>query len=92
MFTVAALHVPHYHHLFSICYNEFLSLISNCLFGRCHRLDDIRGLCIGAFWLMDISWKLSGYAVRLATEMGINQAFAKAISGSQEHFEQARLW
>jgi len=92
IFTVTALHVPQHHHLFPLLYQEFLVSVSTCMFNRSHRLDDVRGLCIGAFWLMDVSWKLSGHAVRIATEMNIHQAFGKAVSGSSQHFEQARLW
>ncbi|KAI5795007.1 hypothetical protein EDC01DRAFT_615202 [Geopyxis carbonaria] len=92
IFTVTALHVPQHHHLFPTLYQEFLALVSNCMFERHHRLDDVRGLCIGAFWLMEISWKLSGHAVRIATEMNIHQSFRKALDGSREHFERARLW
>jgi len=92
IFTVTALHVPQHHHLFPLLYQEFLASVSACMFNRYHRLDDVRGLCIGAFWLMEVSWKLSGHAVRIATEMNIHQAFGKAVSGSSQHFEQARLW
>lgn len=62
------------------------------MFDRRHRLDDVRALCIGAFWLADLSWKLSGHAVRIATELGIHQSFRKALAGSPEHFERVRLW
>lgn len=62
------------------------------MFDRYHQMDDVRALCIGAFWLTELSWKLSGHAVRIATEMGIHQSFRKALAGSPEHFERARLW
>lgn len=62
------------------------------MFDRRHQLDDVRALCIGAFWLADLSWKLSGHAVRIATELGIHQSFRKALAGSPEHFERTRLW
>lgn len=66
--------------------------MSSSMFDRRHELDDVRALCIGAFWLHDLSWKLSGHAVRIATELGIHQSFRKAVAGSPEHFERARLW
>jgi hypothetical protein len=56
--TVAALHIPGREQTFNICYAEFTSLISDSMFGRYHVLDDIRGLCIGAFWLSDVSCKI----------------------------------
>ena len=36
--------------------------------------------------------KLSGHAVRIATELNLHRSYARAIKGSQEHFEGARLW
>ncbi|CCX07009.1 Similar to Transcriptional activator of proteases prtT; acc. no. Q5B8L0 [Pyronema omphalodes CBS 100304] len=92
IFTVTSLHMPRHQHLYRVLYPVFLSLVSTCMFDRYHRLDDVRGLCIGAFYLFEISWKLSGHAVRMATEMNLHQSFHKALAGSKEHYERARLW
>ncbi|RPA96052.1 hypothetical protein L873DRAFT_1695690 [Choiromyces venosus 120613-1] len=92
IFTVSSLHLPQHHHLFPKLCREFLRLVSSSMFDRYHQMDDVRALCIGAFWLTELSWKLSGHAVRIATEMGIHQSFRKALGGSPEHFERARLW
>lgn len=62
------------------------------MFSRYHSIDDVRGLCIAAFWLSDVSWKLSGHAIRIATELNIHQSFTKALEGDREHFLRARLW
>lgn len=62
------------------------------MFSRYHSIDDVRGLCIAAFWLSDVSWKLSGHAIRIATELGIHQSFHRALTGDREHFLRARLW
>lgn len=53
--TVTALHIPGKSSTFDICYAEFLYLVSNSMLDRYHTLDGIRGLCIGAFWLSDVS-------------------------------------
>ncbi|KAN0109961.1 hypothetical protein V8E51_006348 [Hyaloscypha variabilis] len=90
--TVTALHIPGKSSTFDVCYAEFLDLVSASMLDRYHTLDGIRGLCIGAFWLSDVSWKLSGHAVRIATELNLHRSYARAIKGSQEHFEGARLW
>ncbi|KAH8791003.1 hypothetical protein F5882DRAFT_400851 [Hyaloscypha sp. PMI_1271] len=90
--TVTALHIPGKTSTFDVCYAEFLDLVSASMMDRYHTLDGIRGLCIGAFWLSDVSWKLSGHAVRIATELNLHRSYARAIKGSQEHFEGARLW
>ncbi|QQK47837.1 Fungal specific transcription factor, putative [Penicillium digitatum] len=90
--AVTALHMPTKERTFDTCYTEFARLASESMLGHHHTLDDIRALCIGAFWLADVSWKLSGYAVRIATERNLHQFFRKATQGSPEHMEQARLW
>ncbi|KAL2865996.1 uncharacterized protein BJX67DRAFT_149977 [Aspergillus lucknowensis] len=90
--AVTALHLPCKERTFDTCYTEFAKLASESMLDRHHTLDDLRALCIGAFWLADVSWKLSGYAVRIATERNLHQAYRKATLGSPEHIEQARLW
>jgi hypothetical protein len=42
--------------------------------------------------LISAKGKLSGHAVRIATELNLHQSFAKAIRGQTEHVERARLW
>ncbi|KAI9374643.1 hypothetical protein BJX61DRAFT_532191 [Aspergillus egyptiacus] len=90
--AVTALHMPYKERTFDTCYTEFSNLASESMLDRHHTLDDLRALCIGAFWLADVSWKLSGYAVRIATERNLHQAYRRATLGSAEHKEQARLW
>lgn len=90
--AVTALHIPTSAETFDKCYREFLALISSSMFSRYHSIDDVRGLCIAAFWLSDVSWKLSGHAIRIATELNIHQSFTKALEGDREHFLRARLW
>lgn len=62
------------------------------MFSRYHSIDDVRALCIAAFWLSDVSWKLSGHAIRVATELDVHNAFYKALEGDREAFLRARLW
>ncbi|KAJ9212675.1 transcriptional regulator family: Fungal Specific TF [Paecilomyces variotii] len=90
--TVTALHIPNKERTFDTCYTEFAKLASDSMLSRHHTFDDLRALCIGAFWLSDVSWKLSGYAVRIATERNLHQCYRKAVQGSPEHREQAGLW
>lgn len=58
--TVGALHSPSQGQLFEVCYSEFRGLVSSQMFSRRASEDDIRGLCIGAFWLHELSWALIG--------------------------------
>lgn len=62
------------------------------MFSRYHNLDDVRGLVIAAFWMSEVSWKLSGHAIRIATELGVHLSFYRALNGDREHFLRARLW
>ncbi|EAW09847.1 putative C6 transcription factor [Aspergillus clavatus NRRL 1] len=90
--TVAALHIPNRTETLNRCYNEYVSLVSSMSLTRSHTLDDIRGLCVGAFWLSELSWKLSGHAVRIATELGLHQSYQRMIRGHNEQYERAQLW
>lgn len=90
--TVTALHIPGMEHVFDVCYAEFVSLVCATMLDRYHNLDGIRALAMGAFWLSDLSWKLSGHAVRIATELNLHQSYSKVMKGDRSHFESARLW
>ncbi|KAJ5818538.1 hypothetical protein N7474_004129 [Penicillium riverlandense] len=90
--TVAALHIPNRTDTLNRCYNEYVSLVSNMALTRAHTLDDVRGLCVGAFWLSELSWKLSGHAVRIATEMGLHQSYQRLTRGHNDQYERAQLW
>lgn len=90
--AVAALHLPDRNDVFEICYTEFITIVSSSLLNRYHTLDEMRGLCIGAFWFSDLSWKLSGHVVRIATEMNLHQSVHQMLHGATGQFERAQLW
>lgn len=90
--AVACLHVPGKETLFDICYNEFVALVSKTSINLRNSLDDVRALVIGAFWLPDLSWKLSGLAVRIATELNLHQSFQQLLRGDNEKVAHVRLW
>lgn len=60
VFTVAALHSNRHGHLFEPCLAELKHLVSTESLSQKHNMDDVRGLCIGGFWLSSLSWALSG--------------------------------
>jgi hypothetical protein len=62
--TVTALHIPTSADTFDKCYDEFLSLVSSSMFSRYHSVDDVRALCIAAFWLSDGEYLPLEYAVQ----------------------------
>jgi len=97
--VVAALHIPGREETYAICHKRFLELIAASMFDRYPNLDDIRALCIGAFWLPDVSWKLSGHCIRMATELNLHQAYYKFVYSEaqtpaerEQNFEKAKLW
>ncbi|PWY68976.1 hypothetical protein BO94DRAFT_628582 [Aspergillus sclerotioniger CBS 115572] len=92
IFTVGALHTPGRTEAFHQSYNVFVSLASSLSLSRHHSLDDIRALCIGAFYLANLSWKLSGQAIRIAAEIGLHQSYHRLMQGERNQMEHVRLW
>ncbi len=96
---VSALHIPGRERIHEICHSRFLGLVSSAIFDCFHTLDDIRGLCIAAFWQPDLSWKLSGLCIRMATELNLHHAFYEVFympditdDARKESLEKTRLW
>jgi len=90
--TVAALHVPEKELLLAATYGAFVSLMRGSCLLRCHNLDAVRALCIGAFHLTSLSWALCSRAVRVATEMNLHKSSLQFSRGSLESYERVRLW
>ncbi|KAK4937648.1 hypothetical protein LTR10_021794 [Elasticomyces elasticus] len=97
--TVTSLHIPGREKIYASSHKHLRDLIAASFFDRFHTLEDIHALCIAAFWLPDLSWKLSGHCVRMATELNLHQAFYKALYSQKQSeterghaFERARLW
>lgn len=106
--TVGALHSQSLGHLFETCYSEYKDLVRSQAFSRHVSEDDIRGLCVGAFWLHELSWALIGngmlfpvifrilmltiLAVRVASEINLHSGIYKALKGDRDGYLQARLY
>ncbi|KAJ5610739.1 hypothetical protein N7510_007458 [Penicillium lagena] len=90
--TVGALHSQSFGHLFNVCYDEYKNLVALQTFARNANEEDVRGLCIGAFWLHELSWALIGNAVRLASGINLHSGIYKALKGDREGYLQARLY
>lgn len=58
--TVGALHSVQLGHLYDTCLAELKMLFTTESLSRQHNMDDVRGLCIGGFWLSSLSWASSG--------------------------------
>ena len=96
---VAAVHVPGKETLHETCHGVLMGLVASVMFDRFHSLDDIKGLCVAAFWQPYLSWKLSGLSIRMATELNLHHAFYEAFSDPsttdaqrKDCLEKVRLW
>ncbi|OAL05773.1 hypothetical protein IQ06DRAFT_71802 [Phaeosphaeriaceae sp. SRC1lsM3a] len=92
MLTIAALHTPGRDEALSKCHDIFVSLTYNTCLSRPQNLDDIRAQALGAFYLSNLSWKLSGLAVRSAVELNLHQSFQKLRRGHEDQRDNVRLW
>jgi hypothetical protein len=91
--TVGALHDPMSNHLYGVCKREFQNLMAASMFDRRIDKDHLRALCVGAYWLHDISWTLSGYAIRRATEVNLSHNYHHVLSnGNAEAMDCVRIW
>jgi len=70
----------------------FITAASSASFSRQCNTDDVRGLCIGAFWLSGISWMCVGAAVRMSSELQLHRSIFKALAGDRTHYLRTRLY
>lgn len=93
MCTVAALQDPAASDIYRVCHAELRSLVSQFIFKPTVELEDLRGLCITCFWLSNISWSVSGIAIRRACEIELQKSFyaivTKTAPGSNPPSEPA---
>lgn len=91
--TVAALHDSPSGHLYTICSRELQRLISASMFTRNVNQGHMLAMCIASYWLHDISWTLSGYAIRRATEINLGSSFQRVLAeNNAEAMECLRIW
>ncbi|KAI0396780.1 C6 transcription factor [Xylariaceae sp. FL0594] len=88
--AVGALHLasPDYEAL----YKEFITLSTGLSISKRNSMDDVQALCIGAFWMPDLSSSLVSFAVRIAIELQLYRSFSKALQGDRESYLCARLY
>jgi hypothetical protein len=91
--TVAALHDPNSNHLYAICGREFRRLMSASMFDRRMDQDCMRAMCIASYWLHDLSWMLSGYAIRRAMELNLSSSYQQVLRAKDEEaMNNVRIW
>lgn len=91
--TVAALHDPAADGIYGVCSAEFRRLMEKSMFDRRIDRDYLRAMAVASYWLSDLSWMLSGYAIRRAAECNLHNSYSQAIrEQSPEAADCARLW
>ena len=91
--TVAALHDPNSNHLYATCGREFRRLMSASMFDRRMNQDCMRAMCVASYWLHDLSWMLSGYAIRRAMEVNLSSSYQQVLRNSDEEaMNNVRIW
>lgn len=103
--TVSASQEPTGSKLYRICHAEFRRLVTNFVFTSRVDLEDFRGLCVACFWLSDISWAISGLAIRRAVEFALQDSLQVVINSADrsrhegssaealnDALERLRLW
>ena len=76
--AVAALHEPDDPRLYEICVQEYRGLVSKLLFNR-KDIEYLRALCIGSFFMSDISRILSEEGIRRAVDLRLHQYYYASI-------------
>ncbi|KAF4120048.1 Fungal trans [Geosmithia morbida] len=101
IFTVAALHMTDTGEsptsappgLYGTCMGELRHLMAATLFQRRMDHDDVRAMCIASYWLSDVSWNLSGYAIRRAAGLNLAGQHVRAVqTGAPDAVDAVRLW
>uniref|UniRef100_A0A0D2XKW8 Xylanolytic transcriptional activator regulatory domain-containing protein n=1 Tax=Fusarium oxysporum (strain Fo5176) TaxID=660025 RepID=A0A0D2XKW8_FUSOF len=91
--TIAALHDPAADKVYGICNSELRRLTEKSMLQRQGDRDYFRALSIASYWLSDLSWTLSGHAIRRAAECNIHNSYSLAIKDqSEEAMDSARIW
>ncbi|KAI5202833.1 hypothetical protein E4T39_04564 [Aureobasidium subglaciale] len=91
--TVAALHDPNSNQLFGPCCREFKRVLADSMFVRRIDREYLRAMCIGSYWLSDMSYTLSGHAIRRAMGINLSSNYYRVLNdGSEDAADCLRLW
>lgn len=91
--TVAALHDPAANSIYGLCRSEFRRMVERSIFDRQVNHDYLRAMCVASYWLSDMSWMLSGHAIRRVTEGNLYNIHIRAQEEqSEEAADGVRLW
>jgi hypothetical protein len=93
--AVAALHdISAKPELYPLCSKEFKRLVANAMFERKIDVEYLRALVVGSYWLSDVGWTLSGYAIRRASEFHLKTCYYQIADSLQSprRYSQEELY
>ncbi|KAK9468208.1 hypothetical protein V1512DRAFT_258979 [Lipomyces arxii] len=90
--TVASLHDPLGSDIYDKLSREIRSLTSSLMYRNRLGLEDIKALCMGCYWLADMTWMLSALVVRKAISMQYQTAHLDQPDTDQDDFVKSQMW
>ncbi|KAL7787069.1 hypothetical protein V8C37DRAFT_274688 [Trichoderma ceciliae] len=77
---------------YAVCYEAFLEQVSGKFLGSNQSFDDVRALCIGAFWLPKVSSSIMALAVQISRDLYLHRCITKMPHVKRECYERTRLF
>lgn len=90
--TVASLHDPLGSELYDKLGRELRNVVGSLLFRQNLGLEDIKALCMAAYWISDMTWILSALAARKATSLQYHTSHLNQPNTDEEGFHQSQMW
>ena len=90
--TVAAIHDPLESEAYDRLSRELRDLTSTFLFRERLGLEDIKALCLGGYWLSDMTSSLSSLAFHKATSMQFHVSHLNQPDSDVTCFQTSQLW
>ncbi|KAK7206010.1 hypothetical protein BZA70DRAFT_150599 [Myxozyma melibiosi] len=90
--VVASQHDPLGSDVYDKLSRELRNLVSSLLFRPRLGFEDIKALCMGCYWLADITWMLTSLVVRKAVSMQYHMAHLSQPVTDIEGFKRSQLW
>ncbi|KAK2749859.1 hypothetical protein FQN57_005274 [Myotisia sp. PD_48] len=90
--TVTALHDPLGTEPYERLSRELRTVASSLLFRNNLGLEDIKALCLGSYWLGDMTWALSGLVLRKAIGMKYHTSHLSQPQTAKEAFCRSQIW
>ncbi|PGH18207.1 hypothetical protein AJ79_00545 [Helicocarpus griseus UAMH5409] len=90
--TIASLHDPLGSEVYEKLSRELRNVASSLMFRHRLGLEDIKALCMGSYWLGDMTWILSALVARKAIAMHYHTSHLNQPTTGKEGFYQSQMW